>query len=68
MEYFGEEIGFYFGFLAHYTTGLTPLAPFAVAAQVDSWWWDWEWVGWWSGGWVVGCGRQAGRQVGGSGE
>ena len=33
-EYFGEEIGFYFGFLGHYVTGLEYMIPFAVVAFI----------------------------------
>lgn len=33
-EYYGEEVGFYFAFLAHLTSGLLPLAPCGVAAQI----------------------------------
>jgi len=33
-EYFGEEMGFYFKFLAHVTSGMLPMAPFGVGAQI----------------------------------
>ena len=35
-EYFGEEVGFYFGFLSALTTGMVPIVPLGIAAQVTS--------------------------------
>jgi hypothetical protein len=39
-EYFGEELGFYFSFLGHLTTGIFTLAPFGVGAQALSFYGD----------------------------
>ena len=33
-SYFGEQIGFYFGFLGHLTTGTLIFAPIGIACQV----------------------------------
>ena len=34
--YLGEEVGFYFGFLGHLTTGFLPLAPVGILATIAS--------------------------------
>jgi hypothetical protein len=44
-QYFGREMGFYFAFLGHLTSGLLPVAVLALAAQVHSWF---------TVGWLVG--------------